>query len=89
MTTMFFGRKLLIGVLAFGTVAGYASGFASFGHCATRHHEARRAAFEARVADVCTRSAERVYQGRSHEVLHLVPAVARPAAGAGARPGSE
>lgn len=60
---MFFGRKLLIGLLAFGTVAGYACGLASFAHCARGHHEARRAAFEAHVADVCTRAALRAHDG--------------------------
>lgn len=64
---MFFGRKLLIGLLAFGTVAGYASGFASFAHCARRGHEARRDAFEAHVAEVCTRAAHRVYEGEPSE----------------------
>ncbi|UJR84799.1 hypothetical protein [Sandaracinus amylolyticus] len=63
---MFFGRKLLIGLLAFGTVAGYASGFASLAHCA-RGHEARRAAFEAHVAEVCTRAAHRVHEGERHD----------------------
>lgn len=67
---MFFGRKLLIGLLAFGTVAGYASGFASFAHCARHHHEARRAAFEAHVADVCTQAALRAREGEREEVGH-------------------
>lgn len=63
-----FGRKLLIGALAFGTVAGYASGIASLSRCANRH-EARRAALEAHVADVCTRAALRAHEddaGRGH-----------------------
>lgn len=65
-----FGRKLLIGLLAFGTLAGYASGIASFAHCASRH-EARRAAFEAHVADVCTRAALRAHEERAqHERRH-------------------
>lgn len=63
----YFKRKLLIGVLAFGTIAGYASGFAHMGHCASRGHEARRAAFENHVADVCTRSAERVHREHAFE----------------------
>lgn len=52
-------RMLLIGALSFGTVAGFASGFAHMGHCARGHHEARRAAFEAHVADLCVQAAER------------------------------
>lgn len=48
-------RKLLIAVLALGTVGGFASGFRSL-RC---HHQSRRAAFENHVADVCVRAAER------------------------------
>lgn len=61
---MYWKRKLLIGALAFGTIAGYGSGLASFGWHARACHEQRREAFEAHVADVCTRSAERVYRER-------------------------
>lgn len=57
-------RKLLIGALAFGTFAGFAGGFMSIGACAARGHQARRDAFEAHVADVCTRSAQRVWEER-------------------------
>ena len=60
-----FKRKLLIGLLAFGTVAGYASGIASLSWHARGCHDHRRARFEAHVADVCTRAAERVYDERS------------------------
>ena len=62
-----FKRRLLIGLLAFGTVAGYASGIASFGWHARACHEHRRQAFEQRVADVCTASAHRVYDERRGE----------------------
>lgn len=62
-----FKRRLLIGLLAFGTVAGYASGIASFGWHARACHEHRRQAFEQRVADVCTASAHRVYDERGGE----------------------
>lgn len=62
-----FKRRLLIGLLAFGTVAGYGSGLASFGWHARACHEHRREAFEQRVADVCTRSAHRVYDERGGE----------------------
>lgn len=56
-------RAFLIFVLGLGTVGGFAHGFASLGHCARRHHEERRAEFEAHVADVCLRAADR----REHE----------------------
>lgn len=59
-----FKRKLLIGALAFGTVAGYAGGFMSLGAHGARCHQARREAFEAHVSDVCTRSAHRVWEER-------------------------
>lgn len=62
-----FRRRLLIGLLAFGTVAGYASGIASFGWHARACHEHRREQFERHVADVCTRSAHRVWDERGRE----------------------
>lgn len=57
-------RFLLIGLFGFGTVAGFAHGFAHLGHC----HAARRAAWEDHVADVCTASAERVISARAATV---------------------
>jgi hypothetical protein len=57
-------RTLLVVLFSLGTVGGFAHGFGSLGHCAARH-EARREAFEHHVADLCTRSAERVYNARS------------------------
>ena len=48
-------RRLLIGLLAVGTLAGFGSGFF---HMGARAH-ARRAAFEAHVADLCVESAIR------------------------------
>jgi hypothetical protein len=47
-------RPILIALLAFGTIGGYAAGFASLG-C---HHHERRAAFERHVADVCVEAAQ-------------------------------
>lgn len=58
-------RKLLIAALAFGTVAGFGSGFASLARGGCRSHHDRRAAFERRVADVCLEAAER-RDGREH-----------------------
>jgi len=46
-------RRLLIAILAFGTVGGYAMGFASM-HC---HSRARRAHFEEHIAKVCVNAA--------------------------------
>lgn len=56
-------RAFLVVLFSIGTVGGFAHGFAHLGHCASGH-QARREAFEARVADVCTRSAQRVYDER-------------------------
>lgn len=46
-------RKLIMGLLALGTVGGFAGGFASMGCHARNRHEA----FERKVADVCVRAA--------------------------------
>jgi hypothetical protein len=51
-------RKLLIALLALGTVGGFGSGIASLSRGCRSHHE-RRAAFERHVADVCTEAAFR------------------------------
>ena len=48
-------RKILIGLLALGTVGGYASGFA----CAKHRAQDRRGAFEQHVADLCVSAAKR------------------------------
>lgn len=64
-------RKVLIGLLAFGTVAGYAAGCARIAH--HKHH--RHHAFEHRVADVCAAAAHRVYsrQDPSAPAAHPPP----------------
>lgn len=49
-------RKILMVVFAVGTVAGYGSAF-SHGNCWRERHEARREAFERRVAKVCVDAA--------------------------------
>jgi hypothetical protein len=46
-------RRILVVLLALGTIGGYASGFASL----SRHHEGRRAAFERHVAQICVDAA--------------------------------
>lgn len=48
-------RKLAIAALGLGAVLGFGSGFRHM-RC---HHEARRAAFEDHIADVCVRAAAR------------------------------
>lgn len=48
-------RKILIGLLAFGAVGGFATGFASM----ARHHRCHRDHFERRVARVCVDAARR------------------------------
>ena len=54
-------RPFLMALLAVGTIAGYASGFASMHwHC----HGDRRAAFEQHVADVCVAAADRAKAGK-------------------------
>ena len=59
-------RAFLVVLFSVGTVGGFAHGFASLGRCAARH-EAQREAFEQHVAEVCTRSAERVLRERGAE----------------------
>jgi hypothetical protein len=49
-----FRYKLRIALLSLGTIAGFASGFASMGRC---HYE-RRQAFEHHVAKVCVDAAK-------------------------------
>ncbi len=46
-------RKFLIAVLAFGTISGYAAGFASMRRCNSN----RQSAFEQHVAKVCVDAA--------------------------------
>lgn len=77
-------RAFLIALFSLGTVGGFAHGFVHLGHCAAGH-QARREAFEARVADVCTRSAERVYDEHRAERAERV----HDQAGAEAAPGRE
>ena len=74
-------RVFLIGLFSLGTIAGFGHGIAHLGSCASSCHADRRAAFEDRVADVCTRSAERVWQERSAASATTAPAaVAAPGA---------
>ena len=58
---MFFRRKLLIGLLALGTVGGFASGFAGMG---CRAHS-RRQHFERHVSELCADAALRVKAGHA------------------------
>lgn len=52
-------RKIAMGLLLVGAVAGYASALrSSLGGCRLRHEE-RRAAFEQRIADTCASAAAR------------------------------
>ncbi len=62
-------RRLLMGVLAFGAFAGFASGFF---HMGARAH-ARRAAFERHVADVCAEAALRANTRAARSADGLVP----------------
>jgi hypothetical protein len=55
-------RKLLIALFTFGTVAGFGTGIASLA-CGHHRAEARRAAFERHVADVCVDAALRANGG--------------------------
>lgn len=57
-------RRLLIALLAFGTVFGFGSGFASMACRAHHGRDARRAAFERHVADVCVDAALRARADR-------------------------
>ena len=49
-------RKIVMGLLALGTIGGFASGIATMG-CRAHH---RREAFENRVAETCIRAAKTV-----------------------------
>jgi hypothetical protein len=46
-------RRILIALLALGTIGGFVSGFCSLRH----HHQGRRAAFERHDASVCVEAA--------------------------------
>jgi hypothetical protein len=56
-------RKIVMGLLALGTIGGFASGFASL-RC---HGQHRRQAFEDRVAETCVRAAQRVERSSETE----------------------
>jgi len=56
-------RKLIMGLLALGTVGGFASGFASMRCHARNRHDA----FERKVADVCVRAARDVDAATARE----------------------
>lgn len=63
-------RRFWMFVLGLGALLGFASGIYSlrYHHCGGAGYGGwghRQAAFEARVADVCTRSAERVFRGQA------------------------
>ena len=55
-------RKIVIGLLAAGTVLGYGAGFASL----RRHGCARRAALEKHVAETCVDAAARHRDAPAH-----------------------
>lgn len=52
-------RKVLLVMLAFGTVAGYASAFRS------HHHRDRHKAWREEVADLCVGAAERRWRDKA------------------------
>lgn len=56
-------RKLLIAALAFGTVGGFACGFASLA-CGHRY---RRQSMEQKVTDICTKAVERAQKKGDHD----------------------
>ncbi len=59
-------RKIVMGLLALGTIGGFASGFAGM-RCRAEH---RRQAFEDRVAETCVRAAKRVEGSADGETRH-------------------
>ena len=79
-------RKFWMVLLGLGAVAGFASGFHSLRHyggafgpgCCHGPWESRRAAFEAHVADICTRSAERTLSTRGAPETRTSPAPQPP-----------
>ena len=58
-------RRILIAVLALGTVLGFGAGFASLHHRGCAHHgRYGSAAFEERVSELCADAALRVQRER-------------------------
>ncbi|MCC6872976.1 MAG: hypothetical protein IT378_01605 [Sandaracinaceae bacterium] len=70
-------RKLLIAILALGTLGGFGSGIASLACHGGRYHQARREAFERHVADVCVDAARRARDGEAQGHPGPHPARAR------------
>jgi hypothetical protein len=69
-------RIVLVTLLSLGAIGGFTHGFARMAQCHSACGASRRDQFEQHIADVCTRSAERVYdQG------HAVPPAPPPAQG--------
>ena len=65
-------RRILVLLLAIGTVGGFASGIASVAHCKREHRDA----FERHVAKVCVEAA-RAGDARSGDGRDRPPAEAR------------
>jgi hypothetical protein len=65
-------RRLLIGLLALGTIGGFGSGIASM-MGAGRCHQSRREAFERHVAQVCVDAAMRSREGHEGHHRHGPP----------------
>jgi len=74
-------RKIIMGLLAIGTIGGFASGFASM-RCHGKH---RREAFQDKVAETCVRAAQRVEKENARERADLLPAERPERGSAGAR----
>ena len=54
-------RGILVAVLSLGAIGGFSHGFARMAQCHESCGASRRDQFEEHISDVCTRSAERVY----------------------------
>jgi hypothetical protein len=67
-------RAILVVLLSLGAIGGFTHGFAHMAQCHSSCGMSRREQFEQHVADVCTRSAERVHE-------HGVPPAPPPSQG--------
>jgi len=63
-------RGILVVLLSLGAIGGFTHGFARMAQCHSSCGMSRREQFEQHIADVCTRSAERVHEEREEQRPH-------------------
>lgn len=74
-------RRFLMGILALGTVGGYAWGFSTMS-CHRHHAHERRAAFERHIASVCVEAARAEGKGAAPTTGQPTPRPAQEERGA-------